>query len=76
MRLPLFACLREKLLTQKHTNTAFTRELMTASPGLAGVKCPRGLRAHYLGLQNFEYDWGVGRSLNSTKTGQGEKYRN
>eukprot|EP00903_Cladosiphon_okamuranus_P019455 g17889.t1 len=51
---------RSKLLTQKHTNTAFTRNMLATAPGLAGVKCPRGLRAHYLGLQNFEYDWGVG----------------
>ncbi|CAM9443551.1 unnamed protein product, partial [Scytosiphon promiscuus] len=56
---------RSKVLTQKHGNTAFTRELLRGNQqqrsGSGGrLMCPKGLRAHYLGLQNFEYDWGGG----------------
>lgn len=47
-------------MTQRHGNAGFTRELMGCRmPGI-GVKCPRGLRSHFMGLQNFEYDWGGG----------------
>ncbi|CAM9846629.1 unnamed protein product [Pylaiella littoralis] len=56
---------RSKILTNKHTNTAFARELRNLKPGGWGAKCPQGLRCHYLGLQNFEYDWGSGeRKMN------------
>ncbi|CAM9991014.1 unnamed protein product, partial [Ectocarpus sp. 4 AP-2014] len=53
---------RSKLLTHKTKNAAFTKELLKQPPGVGGVaaKCPRGLRSHFLGLQNFEYDWGGG----------------
>eukprot|EP00904_Undaria_pinnatifida_P006274 jgi/Undpi1/2777/HiC_scaffold_14.g06154.m1 len=50
----------KKLLTQRHGNAGFTRELMSCKmPGI-GTKCPRTLRSHFMGLQNFEYDWGAG----------------
>ncbi|CAM9572393.1 unnamed protein product [Ectocarpus sp. 8 AP-2014] len=53
---------RSKMLTHKTKNAAFTKELLKQAAGVGGVaaKCPRGLRSHFLGLQNFEYDWGGG----------------
>ncbi|CAN0076068.1 unnamed protein product [Ectocarpus sp. 12 AP-2014] len=62
---------RSKLLTHKAKNAAFTKELLKQPPGVGGVaaKCPRGLRSHFLGLQNFEYDWGGGGRRGGGVTG-------